>query len=92
MNKNDLDPTWVDTQLRIANWHTSSLSSGGSTCVQVAFLDQGLVALRDSKNLGKAPHLFTDAEWDAFVGGIMKGELRRPAVQGHETRCLGNNA
>ena len=43
MNKNDLDPTWVDTQLRTANWHTSSLSSGGSTCVQVAFLDHGLV-------------------------------------------------
>ena len=79
MNKNDPDPTRrADTQLRVANWHTSSLSSGGTTCVQVAFLDHGLVALRDSKDPSKAPHLFTDAEWDAFVGGIMNGELRRP--------------
>lgn len=80
MNKNDLDPSWIDAQLRAAHWNTSSLSSGGSTCVQVAFLDRALVALRDSKNPDQAPHLFTDLEWDAFVGGIMNGELRRPTV------------
>jgi hypothetical protein len=36
------------------------------------------VALRDSKNPEKAPHLFTDAEYDAFTTGIERGELRRP--------------
>lgn len=75
MNKNELDPAWLESQLRDAQWQTSS--SGGQTCVQVAFLDQGIVALRDSKNTGKAPHLFTDAEYDAFIGGILRGELRR---------------
>ncbi|OIJ91696.1 DUF397 domain-containing protein [Streptomyces colonosanans] len=75
MNKNELDPSWVESQLRDAQWQTSS--SGGQTCVQVAFLDQGIVALRDSKNTSKAPHLFTDAEYDAFIGGILRGELRR---------------
>ncbi|WP_440105889.1 DUF397 domain-containing protein [Streptosporangium sp. H16] len=78
MNKNTLDPDWIETQLRDARWHTSSLSSGGTNCVQIAFLDQGIVALRDSKNPEKAPHLFTDAEYDAFTGGIERGELRRP--------------
>ncbi|MFF5213420.1 DUF397 domain-containing protein [Streptosporangium sp. NPDC000396] len=78
MNKNALDPGWIETQLQDAHWHTSSLSSGGTNCVQVAFLDGGIVALRDSKNLQKPPHLFTDAEYDAFVGGIERGELRRP--------------
>ncbi|MFF0306274.1 DUF397 domain-containing protein [Streptosporangium sp. NPDC004379] len=78
MNKNALDTAWVEAQLRDARWHTSSLSSGGTNCVQVAFLERGVVALRDSKNLDKPPHLFTDAEYDAFIGGIERGELRRP--------------
>ncbi|MFJ8450423.1 DUF397 domain-containing protein [[Kitasatospora] papulosa] len=77
MNKNALDSTWVESQLRDAQWQTSSQSSGGTNCVQVAFLDQGVVALRDSKNPDKAPHLFTDSEYDAFVSGIVRGELRR---------------
>jgi hypothetical protein len=78
MNKNALDTAWIETQLRDALWHTSSFSSGGTNCVQVAFLDGGIVALRDSKNPQKPPHLFTDAEYNAFVGGIEHGELRRP--------------
>ncbi|MET8006529.1 DUF397 domain-containing protein [Nonomuraea glycinis] len=78
MNKNALDAVWIETQLRDAYWHTSSFSSGGTNCVQVAFLDGGIVALRDSKNPQQPPHLFTDAEYNAFVGGIEHGELRRP--------------
>lgn len=77
MNKNNLDPAWLETQLRNAQWRTSSFSSGGTNCVQVAFLDHGLVAIRDSKNPQNPPHLFTDAEYEAFVEGIMQGELRR---------------
>jgi hypothetical protein len=76
-NKNKLDPAWVESQLRAAAWQTSSLSSGGTNCVQVAFLEGGLVALRDSKNPEKPAHLFTDSEYDMFIGGIMLGELRR---------------
>ncbi|MGW2652067.1 DUF397 domain-containing protein [Streptomyces sp. NPDC001478] len=77
MNKNNLDPAWVEAQLRDAQWQTSSLSSGGTNCVQIAFLSEGIVALRDSKNPHKPAHLFTDAEYDAFTGGIARGELRR---------------
>jgi hypothetical protein len=75
MNKNDLDPAWIDDQLTRATWRTAS--SGGTNCVEVAFLERGIVALRDSKNPDKAPHIFDDAEYDAFVAGIMRGELRR---------------
>ena len=77
MNKNELDPAWVESQLRNAQWQTSSFSSGGTNCVQIAFLDDGIVALRDSKNINKAPHLFTDSEYDAFANAILHGELRR---------------
>lgn len=48
----------------------------GRTCVQVAFLDDGIVALRNSKNVDPVPpHLFTDTEYDVFVAGILRGEL-----------------
>ncbi|WP_436763981.1 DUF397 domain-containing protein [Streptosporangium sp. V21-05] len=78
MNKNTLDPDWIKAQLRDARWRTGSLSGGGTNCVQMAFLERGIVAQRDSKNPEKAPHLFTGAEYDAFTGGIERGELRRP--------------
>ncbi|MBV9025516.1 MAG: DUF397 domain-containing protein [Streptomycetaceae bacterium] len=75
MNKNNLDPAWIADQLADAQWQTAS--SGARTCVEVAFLDRGIVALRDSKNPHKPAHLFDDAEYDAFIAGIMRGELRR---------------
>lgn len=78
-DKNTVDTQWLAAQLLTATWHTSSRSSGGTNCVQVAFLPHGLVALRDSKNPHHDPHLFTDTEYDAFVNGILLGELRRPA-------------
>lgn len=76
MSKNDLDPTWLQSQLTGAQWHTAS--SGGQTCVEVAFLEYGIVALRDSKNPDKPAHIFDDLEYDTFIAGIMRGELRRP--------------
>ncbi|KJS59703.1 DUF397 domain-containing protein [Streptomyces rubellomurinus] len=75
MNKNDLDPAWLEEQLARAEWQTAS--SGGTNCVEVAFLDSAIVAIRDSKNQHKPPHIFDDAEYDAFVDGIMRGKLRR---------------
>ncbi|GAA1657353.1 DUF397 domain-containing protein [Fodinicola feengrottensis] len=77
MNKNDLDPQWITNQLKNASWQKSSRSSGSQNCVEIAFLDHHIVALRDSKNPQQPPHLFTDTEYDAFVNGILDGELRR---------------
>jgi hypothetical protein len=55
MNSNDLDLTWLQSQLTGAQWHTAS--SGGQSCVEVAFLARGIVALCGSKKTRQArPH------------------------------------
>jgi hypothetical protein len=62
-----------------ANWYKSSRSNGQSNCVEVAFLDDGRVAMRDSKDKGAGAALvFTAGEWDAFHGGMEDGEFKRP--------------
>ncbi len=44
------------------------------TCVMVATKDEG-VAIRDSKNPGKATLFFSNDEWSAFVMGVKDGEF-----------------
>ena len=48
----------------------------GGNCVEVAFLADGGVALRNSRHPGGPALIFTRAEWDAFLGGAKDGEFR----------------
>ena len=43
-------------------------------CVEVARRD-GVVAVRDSKNPSITPLMFSNPEWEAFVGGVKKGQF-----------------
>jgi hypothetical protein len=64
-----------------AVWRKSSRSNGQGNCVETAFLADGHVALRDTKDQGQGPvHFFTAAEWDAFIGGVLDGEFNRPGA------------
>lgn len=54
-------------------YRKSSFSS--LQCVEVAPLPDGMVALRDSKDVSKPPHEFTAAEWAAFIAGAKNGEF-----------------
>jgi hypothetical protein len=66
--------SWVD--MSDVSWRKSSFSgSAGSNCVEVANLDGGWVAVRDSKDPSGPALLFTPAEWDAFRKGILAGEF-----------------
>jgi hypothetical protein len=61
---------------KFTNWRTSSLSSAGDNCVEVAFATDGSIGVRDSKQHGLGPVLeFTPGEWQAFLGGVAGGEF-----------------
>ena len=57
-------------------WHKSRYSQSGGNCVEVAVLDDGRRAVRDSKNPhGGGTLIFTSAEWAAFTAGVRYGEF-----------------
>ncbi|WP_326808692.1 DUF397 domain-containing protein [Streptomyces sp. NBC_01775] len=57
-----------------AQWVKSSYSDGqGGNCVEWApdlMRESGAVPVRDSKDIGRAPVVFSRAAWAAFVGGV----------------------
>ncbi|MFC9997949.1 DUF397 domain-containing protein [Nocardia sp. NPDC127526] len=62
-----------------ARWFKSSYSESSGTCVEVAFLDEGMVGVRDSKNPTGPALVFTPGEWSAFTAGVNDGEFARPS-------------
>ena len=67
----------MELDLGTMRWFKSSASASGA-CVEVAHLPGGVVAVRDSKDRAKAPHVYTRREWDAFLIGAKKGEFDLP--------------
>ncbi|MBF6300859.1 DUF397 domain-containing protein [Nocardia amamiensis] len=67
----------MNIDLSTAKWFKSPYSAGGSECVEVAFLDSGVVGVRDSKNPAGPALVFAPAEWDAFTAGMVEGEFDR---------------
>jgi hypothetical protein len=58
-----------------AAWRKSSQSGPHcDNCVEVAFVGDAIL-LRDSKNQQGPVLVFTQGEWDAFVGGAKDGEF-----------------
>jgi Domain of unknown function (DUF397) len=59
-----------------APWHKSTYSGNQGGCVEVADLDDGRVAVRDTKQHGQGPILiFTSHEWSTFILGAKAGEF-----------------
>ena len=65
--------------LNDARWIRSQFCSAEG-CVEVAHLSGGHIALRDSKDVGKAAHIFDRQEWSAFVSGVKNGEFDLPVA------------
>jgi hypothetical protein len=64
----------LTTRTRERTFRRSSFCADG-TCVEVSPLDNGAIALRDAKDLSAPEHVFTRAEWIAFVRGVKAGEF-----------------
>jgi len=58
-------------------WRTSSFSSGNDdngSCVEVAPLATG-VAVRDTKDRSRAPHVYSRPAWESLLRAIRVTEL-----------------
>ncbi|QLY32960.1 DUF397 domain-containing protein [Nocardia huaxiensis] len=69
----------MSTDLSGVQWFKSSHSSGQTDCVEVAWLSEGMVGVRDSKNPAGPVLTFRPGEWDAFTAGVVGGEFSSPA-------------
>jgi Domain of unknown function (DUF397) len=61
-----------------ASWVKSSFSGPQGNCVEVARVDDGAVAVRNSRYPAGPALVFTPAEWDAFLAGARAGEFGAP--------------
>ena len=61
-------------------WRKSSFSNSDedNNCVEVAVLPAGRVAVRDTKDRSRPPHVHTAAAWEAFLAGVRAGEFDVP--------------
>ncbi|MFC8526270.1 DUF397 domain-containing protein [Nocardia sp. NPDC057227] len=65
----------MSADLTGARWFKSTFSQAGGDCVEIAHLDGGRTAVRDSKNPAGPVLDFTPSEWTAFVAGVKAGEF-----------------
>ncbi|WP_433194273.1 DUF397 domain-containing protein [Nocardia sp. CA-107356] len=59
----------MSVDLSGAQWFKSTRSGGSKDCVEVAFLDDGQVGVRDSKDPTGPALVFTPSVWDSFIAG-----------------------
>lgn len=56
-------------------WFKSTYSGDGASCVECAYLPDGGMAVRDTKNRPGAALRFTAHEWKVFLAGVRSGEV-----------------
>ena len=59
----------------VLHWRISSFSGNNGTCVEVAALPDGHIAVRNSTHPDGAVALFTRAEMNQWIKGIKAGEF-----------------
>lgn len=72
------EPHAPHPDLRDATWHKSRYSGEEQGCVETAFLVDGRVAVRDSKDRSGPALIYAHTEWTAFISGAKDGEFDSP--------------
>ncbi|MGW0049469.1 DUF397 domain-containing protein [Nocardia cyriacigeorgica] len=65
----------MNIDLSEAHWFKSSRSGGRTDCVEVAWLANGHVGVRDSKNPTGPALVLAPNQWDALAGALRAGDL-----------------
>jgi Domain of unknown function (DUF397) len=63
------------TELRDITWRKSRHSNSQGTCVELAGLPGGEIAVRNSRHPDSPALIYTPAEMDAFIKGAKDGEF-----------------
>lgn len=58
-----------------AAWRKSSFSNGGGQCVEVARLDDGTTAIRNSNHPNAGTLIITTSQMSGFLHGCKAGEF-----------------
>jgi hypothetical protein len=61
--------------LSVTDWRISSFSGNNGTCVQLAALSDGRIAVRNSTHPDDGTNLFTRAEMSVWLHGVKAGEF-----------------
>jgi len=62
-------------QLSMAHWRKSRVSNPSGSCVEVAGLPGGAIAVRNSRHPAGPALIYTRAEIAAFLAGVKDGEF-----------------
>jgi hypothetical protein len=63
------------SNISVTLWRTSSFSGNNGTCVEVAALPDGHIAVRNSNHPDAGVILFTRAEMGVWIKGVKAGEF-----------------